>query len=50
MPVVRVDVSFYLNEIGALESFMGKKVHMQFVQNPKFMRMLTHRYMDLFTN
>lgn len=50
VPVNRVDVNFYLDDIGALEAFMGKKIHMQFIQNPKFLRMFTHRYMDLFTN
>jgi len=28
VPIVRINVNFYLNELGALEQFMGKKTHM----------------------
>lgn len=49
-PVTRVDVNFVIEESN-IDTFIGRKAHMQFIQNGKWLRMFTHRYKDdLFTN
>lgn len=52
VPVTRVDVNFVMPEGGSsIMKMIGREAHMQFIQNQKWLRMFTHRYMDtLFVN
>ena len=43
--VARVDVNFWINDIGA-DNIIGRKAHILFLTNSGFLTMFTNRYKD----
>jgi hypothetical protein len=43
--ITRVDVNFTIEESN-LDTFIGRKAHILFLDNPCFLKMMTHRYKE----
>ena len=43
--IFRVDVNFHIDELN-IDTLIGRKAHILFLDNPCFLKMMTHRFKE----
>lgn len=47
--MLKVDVNFTNIESGGIDKLIGRKAHIEFLQNTEFMQLMIYKYLNVFS-